>query len=167
MWFIELLHFPSEMSLSQTLIQLPKGLSPSHSSQEEQNRSVPTGDQYGGLAVACGDPPLTPTARTQREAAWWRHTSHGSQVRQKSTRVCTATVDLETGANLRKGTGPVTCIGSLFLSSSRDCLCHPDCELSHKSTHWVSPSNLSNPAGKQHIRPLTALLWLLGWEVVF
>lgn len=40
--------------------------------------------------------------------------------------------------------------------------CRPECQLSCKSTHWVSPSNLSNPAGKQHIRPLTALMtaWL-------
>lgn len=41
-------------------------------------------------------------------------------------------------------------------------LCRPECQLSHKSTHWVSPSNLPNPAGKQHIRLLTALMtaWL-------
>lgn len=43
----------------------------------------------------------------------------------------------------------------------------PERQLSHKSTHWVSPSNQSNPAGKQHIRPLTAPSWLFGWEVVF
>lgn len=55
-----------------------------------------------------------------------------------------------------------TYISSLLPSSSWACLCHPECQLSHKSTHWVSPSNLPNPAGKQHIRPLTGLMtaWL-------
>lgn len=53
-------------------------------------------------------------------------------------------------------------ISSLLPSSSWACLCHSECQLSYKSTHWVSPSNLSNPAGKQHIRPLTVFMttWL-------
>lgn len=74
----------------------------------------------------------------------------------------------EVSTILGRKTGQATSKGTLLQFLMRlPCVACPECQLSHKSTHWVTPSNLSIPAGKQHIRPLTALLWLVGWEVVF
>lgn len=107
----------------------------------------------------CGSFPFNSTVRRRQWAAWGRHasmlTESLSRSEQKSSRAWTATVG-PGGCwyHLRKqnGTRHMHTL-SPPAAPHETALCSPECQLSHKSTHWVSPSNLSNPAGKQHIRP--------------
>ena len=110
--------------------------------------------------------------RTGHWAARGRHASMLTESLSRTYRTLRgcrqALWGLEVGTTSERKMEPVmskSAVLQLLVRPSR--VARPERLVSYKSTHWVSLCHGSNPAGKQHIRPLTALSWFLGWEVVF
>ena len=128
-----------------------------------QKRSASFRDQYGSFPRAVG----------AFHSAWPRRSSSGQpgegmparsqkayQGHNRNLLGCRQPLwGREVSTILGRKMGQVTSKGTLLQLLVRlPCVACPECQLSHKSTHWATPSNLSIPAGKQHIRPLTALV---------
>ena len=110
--------------------------------------------------------------RTGHWAARGRHASMLTESLSRTYRTLPgcrqALWGLEVGTTSERKMEPVmskSAVLQLLVRPSR--VARPERLVSYKSTHRMSLRHGSNPAGKQHIRPLMALSWFLGWEVVF